>query len=304
MTQSNFETIIIEKDETSFRLDQILTERFRGHYSRTYFQNLIDQKLVLLNGEPVKKGIKPKEGDEIEIEFLYEAELDLKPEAIPLEILYEDNDLIAINKKVGMVVHPAPGNWSGTFVNALVYHCQALLQQVDRLRPGIVHRLDKDTSGVLIAAKHPEAQRRLIEAFAARQVQKNYLAIVIGNPGQKVVEAPIGRSPQNRQKMAAVSSGKAAYSTIETIKSGKMLSLVRIEPKTGRTHQIRVHLNFIGTPVLGDNLYGNIQLNKRLQIEQHLLHAESLKLQHPMTAKPLIITAPLPELFQNFLSKI
>jgi 23S rRNA pseudouridine1911/1915/1917 synthase len=303
MKEGRLESIIIEDEESFLRLDQILAKRFEGHYSRTYFQRLIDQHLVLLNGEPVKKRIKPKAGDEVEIEFAIEPELHLTPEPIPLDILFEDSDLLVINKPAGMVVHPAPGNWSGTFVNALVYHCQGLLEQ-EGLRPGIVHRLDKDTSGILVAAKNGEAQRRLIESFAQRKVEKGYLAIVIGNPGKKAIDAPIGRSLKNRQKMAIVPSGKEALSFVEPIKSGKELSLVRIFPKTGRTHQIRVHLSSLGTPVLGDDLYGSPHTNRRYGANRQLLHAESLQFPHPSTGNRIELKAALPEDFNHFLDRI
>lgn len=298
------ELLVIDPEEVNLRLDQILTRRFQGHFSRTYFQNLIEQSLVLVNGEPVKKRMKPQAGDEVEIEFVFDQTIDLVPEPIPLDILYEDSDLLAINKPAGMVVHPAPGNWTKTFVNALVYHCQELLKQDDRIRPGIVHRLDKDTSGVLIAAKNAEVQRRLIDAFAKRQVEKWYGAIVWGNPGNQIISAPIGRSPTNRQKMAIVPTGKEARSRVETVRSNREMAYVRIALETGRTHQIRVHLSSIGNPVVGDPLYGRKQANDRLKVERQLLHAESISLLHPMTKKPLLIQAPYPEDFKRILEKI
>jgi 23S rRNA pseudouridine1911/1915/1917 synthase len=257
----------------------------------------------LVNGEVVKKRMEPKVGDEIEIEFTIGPEIDLKPENIPLDILYEDADIIVVNKPCGMVVHPAPGHWSHTFVNALVYHCQELLKSDEKIRPGIVHRLDKDTTGVLIAAKHAEAQRRLIEAFASRNVKKTYLAIVCGHPENQYIETPIGRSPKQRQKMAVVATGKASKTKIELVYADKEWSVVRVGLETGRTHQIRVHLASIGSPVLGDALYGNCALNVRFSAARQLLHAETLQFGHPISGKELIVKAPYPEDFKLFLQK-
>jgi 23S rRNA pseudouridine1911/1915/1917 synthase len=301
------EAILIEPGEETLRLDLLLSKRFSGHFSRTYFQKLIEEGLVLLNGQPVKKRVKPKPGDEIEIEFAPLSPVDLAAENIPLDILFEDEDILVINKPAGLVVHPAPGNWTGTFVNALVYHCQELLkgfQEGSGIRPGIVHRLDKDTSGVLIAAKNSLSQRRLIESFASRQVVKQYLAVTVGNPGNLEITSPIGRDPFHRQKMAVVPTGKAARSLVETVFSGKELSLVRIGLETGRTHQIRVHLASIRTPVLGDSIYGKPSYNRLWMAPRQLLHAESLQITHPATNKTMNFSAPLPSDFEEILKKM
>lgn len=298
------EVIVIDPQEEDLRLDKLLYARFSGHFSRTYFQKLIEEGLVLLNGVPVKKRVKPKAGDEIEIEFAVDQQGHLVPEYIPLDILFEDEDILVINKPAGLVVHPAPGNWSKTFVNGLVYHCQELLKEGSGVRPGIVHRLDKDTSGVLIAAKTSFSQRKLIEAFASRQVIKDYLAITIGNPGVREITSPIGRDPIHRQKMAVVPTGKPACSVINTLVSGKELSLVRIGLKTGRTHQIRVHLSSIGTPVLGDSIYGKPSYNQKWKALRQLLHAESLQIEHPVTGQMMHFTAPPPLDFEEILKKI
>jgi 23S rRNA pseudouridine1911/1915/1917 synthase len=295
------ELIFIEEGEESLRLDQILAKRFQGHYSRTYFQQLIEQKLVLVNGEPVKKRIMPKLGDEVEIEFIIMRDIDLQPENIALNVLFEDSDILVINKPAGLVVHPAPGNWTGTFVNALLHHCQGLEYVGGDLRPGIVHRLDKETSGVLIAAKNRQAQSALIQAFSAREVDKRYRAITVGSPGERLVSEPIGRHPVHRQKMAIVSSGRQAISSIKTVRQSKELAEVEIGLLTGRTHQIRVHLDFLKTPVLGDPLYGNLAANKRYNAKRQLLHAEQLSLKHPRTGQPLEFKAALPDDFQLFL---
>ncbi len=244
------ESLIITAEEGGERLDKILAGRFRDIKSRTYFQYLIEEGRVWVNGESVKKREKLAEGDEVLIHFILTPEIGLCPEPIPLDIVYEDDALLAINKPAGMVVHPAVGNWTGTFVNALLHHCQGLEQSED-LRPGIVHRLDKETTGLLIAAKTPLVQQRLIEQFSTRQVYKEYLAICLGNPGKQEIQAPIGRHPVNRKLMAVVPNGRPAISRCETVAHRGTLSLVKIVLLTGRTHQIRVHLKHVGMAVLG-----------------------------------------------------
>lgn len=300
---SEIETIIVESSECGDRLDQILAKRFQGHYSRSYFQFLIEEGLVLVNGELFKKRYKPHAGDEIEIEFALTSAIDLSPEPIPLEILYEDEALLAVNKAAGLVVHPAPGHWSGTFVHGLLYHCQIELSSSAPLRPGIVHRLDKDTSGVLLAAKTAECQRRLIEAFSKRQVRKKYFALVHGYPSQSLIDAPIGRSLKNRQKMGVIASGKPARSHLKVLQKGEGVSFLEIDLETGRTHQIRVHLSSIGTPIIGDKLYGNLEVNRRYFANRQLLHAARLEFSHPLTGEALKIEAPLPEDFKKALAR-
>lgn len=296
--------LIITEAEAGERLDKILAKRFKEVYSRTYFQYLIDEHLVLLNGKPVKKRMKPLLGDEIEIQFAASPEIQLAPEAIPLAIIYEDEYLIAVNKPAGMVVHPAPGNWSGTFVNALLFHCGQLAGHEDSLRPGIVHRLDKETSGILVAAKTLEMQQKLIALFASRQVYKEYLAICLGCPGDGKIDAPIGRHPIRRKEMAIVPTGRQALSCFKTIGWNEKLSLVQIVIATGRTHQIRVHLKFRGTPILGDSLYGKSSINQSYGVHRQLLHAFAIKFQHPLTGNQLLLTAPLPEDMMHFVRKI
>jgi 23S rRNA pseudouridine1911/1915/1917 synthase len=235
------ETLIVNDEETNLRLDKLLALRF-PEQSRTYFQSLIDKGLVLLNGLPAKKRIKPQSGDEIEVEFTLSPELSLTPEAIPLDILYEDEWLLIINKPAGLVVHPAPGHWSGTFVNGLLYHCQQL-GSIESQRPGIVHRLDKDTSGALIAAKSETVQQRLVTLFSSRQVHKEYLAICVGNPGTATIEAPIGRHPTERKQMTVLrEGGRHAVTQCTTLSTDGKLSVVQVNLLTGRTHQIRVHM--------------------------------------------------------------
>lgn len=294
-TEESSDLLFINEDEVGERLDKILAKRFSERYSRTYFQYLIEEHLVLLNGLPVKKRIKPAAGDEIEVQFAAMPKVDLTPENIPLSILYEDDFIIVVNKPPGMVVHPAQGNWSGTFVNALLFHCQQLDELSDSLRPGIVHRLDKDTSGVLLAAKNLHAQQKLIELFAGRKVYKEYLAICVGKPAEQEIHAPIGRHPVHRKEMAVISSGKPANSTVKVVSWNEKLSLVRVVISTGRTHQIRVHLKHVKTPVLGDPLYGSVSANKHYHAERQMLHASVLSLLHPITNEKMEFHAPLPE---------
>ena len=304
--ESDLETLFITLEEEGERLDKILSTRFRNVQSRTYFQKLIQDHLVLLNGSPVKKRARPREGDEIEVEFALSPEISLEPEDIPIDILYEDEHLIAINKPSGMVVHPAPGHRSGTFVNALLYHCQKqgiVLSSTEHThRPGIVHRLDKDTTGVLVAAKTSQTHQKLVELFSNRKVHKEYLAICLGSPGRGTVENAIGRHSADRKKMAVVSNGgRHAVSNYATEKHNKELSLVRVQLVTGRTHQARVHLKHLGTPVLGDPVYGSVKANDRFQIHRQMLHAEVLKFIHPVTGATLWLKAPPPQDLQYWI---
>ena len=305
MAEEEIDLLVVTEEEAGERLDKVLARRFKEVYSRTYFQYLIDEQLVLVNGSPVKKRAKPEEGDEIEVEFAATPEIQLTPEAIPLSIIYEDEHLLAVNKPAGMVVHPAPGNWSGTFVNALLYHCGSLpATDASSLRPGIVHRLDKETSGVLVAAKTLEMQQKLTALFASRKVYKEYLAICIGRPPEGEINAPIGRHPIHRKQMAVVPAGKQAISFCYPLGWNEKLSFVRIVIATGRTHQIRVHLKYKGTPVLGDSLYGNASVNQYYGAERQLLHAAKIQFEHPFTGKLLELSAPLPEDMAKFVRNI
>jgi 23S rRNA pseudouridine1911/1915/1917 synthase len=303
MALDESEILIVTEEEAGERLDKILSKRFSEIHSRTYFQYLISEHLVLLNGEPVKKRMKPQVGDEIEVEFTLTPEINFSPESIPLDIIYEDEELLVINKPAGMVVHPAPGHWSGTFVNALLYHCHQLPSS-ETLRPGIVHRLDKDTTGLLVAAKTTETQQKLIEQFASRKVYKEYLAICIGNPGEGEINAPIGRHPVHRKKMAIVPNGRKAISFCQTLAWNGKLSAVKVVIATGRTHQIRVHMKHRGTPVLGDELYGNSQNNQTYGVSRQLLHAVILRFEHPKNGKLMEFKAPPSEDMKKHLEKI
>jgi 23S rRNA pseudouridine1911/1915/1917 synthase len=301
MNNDDADIILVSEEEAGERLDKFLANRFINVQSRTYFQFLIEKGRILVNGALVKKREKVSCGDEVQINFLFTSDCGLKPEAIPLDIIYEDEDILVINKPAGMVVHPAHGNWTGTFVNALLYHCKDLFTDHEMTsstpnlhRPGIVHRLDKETTGVLIAAKNSLAQQRLIELFANRQMEKEYWAICLGNPGDVEINAPIGRHPVNRKQMAVLEEGKEAFSKFKTRACDGKISLVQVFPKTGRTHQIRVHLKHIGTPVLGDSLYGNAQVNKKYEVNRQMLHARALRFKHPITNKLLEFVAEVP----------
>lgn len=292
------EFLFVAPEEEGVRIDKLLSHRFPNH-SRTYFQHLLDIGCVLLNGEPVKKRVIPEEGDEIEVCFQATPEASLEPENIPLDILYEDEYLLAVNKPVGMVVHPAPGHWSGTFVNALLAHCKDLAPTSDPLRPGIVHRLDKDTTGVLLAAKTLPAHQKLIELFSNREVEKLYLAICLGKPSNRIINVPIGRHPVHRKEMAPLPDGREAITEIQVAACTEQASLVLAKPKTGRTHQIRVHLKHVGCPIIGDPLYGRADLHPR-----PLLHAYRLSFPHPITKAPMRLIAPIPADMKSWLQKL
>lgn len=296
-------TLIISPDTASVRLDKMLTLHFPEH-SRSYFQYLIEEGHVLVNGARLKKRIKLKMGDKVEIDFIAPPDLSVTSEDIPLEILYEDDHLIAINKPAGMVVHPAPGSPSQTFANALMFHCKSLKkEEFDPLRPGIVHRLDKETSGVLIAAKTYEAHQLLVKQFSDRKIKKTYLAICSGNIEPGIISAPIGRHPVKRKEMAVVVEGKEAITHVKILIKKGDLSLIEAQPITGRTHQIRVHLRHQGAPILGDSVYGIKSATERFGAKRQFLHAFRLKLKHPLLEKTLEFKAPIPSDMLDFLIK-
>lgn len=296
--ENEHEFLFVTAEEEGVRIDKLLVSKF-PYYSRTYFQHLLDIGCVLLNGEPVKKRVVPEEGDEIEVCFQAMPEASLEPESIPLEILYEDEAILAINKPAGMVVHPAPGHWSGTFVNALLAHCKEKIPGTDPMRPGIVHRLDKDTTGVLLAAKTLPAHQKLIEMFSTQKMEKLYLAICQGKPTNRIIEMPIGRHPVHRKEMTVLPDGREAITEIQVAACNDRASLVLAKPKTGRTHQIRVHLKHIGCPIIGDPLYGKGELHPR-----PLLHAYRLSFLHPINGMPIRLVAPIPEDMKEWLRKL
>ncbi len=291
-------------EDLGMRLDKLLKERFPDH-SRSYFQYLIDEHHVLINSLPVKKQYRPVVGDSVEISFHPSVEIDVKPENIPLDILYEDSDLIVVNKPAGMVVHPAPGAYSKTFANALLYHCKELkVEEFDPMRPGIVHRLDKETSGVLIAAKTQRAHQGLTTLFSSREVEKHYLAICYGVPKEGECHAPIKRHPIKRKEMTVSHEGKEAITHFKTLHRRDGLSLVEAILITGRTHQIRVHLRSLNCPIIGDSTYGSHSLNQKYKAERQMLHAHSIKFLHPLTNLSIEIQAPIPQDMKNFIEFI
>lgn len=301
------ETLHPEPEDLGERLDTWLS-RYRGDHSRARWQALIRSGDVQVNGSKTKANHRLKEKDVVTFTIPPATPIDLEPENIPLDILYEDSDIIVIHKPSDLVVHPAAGHETGTLVHGLLYHCKDLAGVGGEERPGIVHRLDKDTSGVLVVAKNETAMRSLGEQFKGRDVEKIYFAIVYGHPSPEsgTIETDIGRSQHDRKKMSATPpSGKPATTHYETKKKFKDAALVRVRIETGRTHQIRVHLAHIGHPVLGDSEYGG----RRVQVPgamagRQMLHAASLKFQHPTDGKPMVFEAPIPKDMQAFLDAL
>ena len=303
MAAESLERVVIETSIPGVRLDAWLTERLPD-VSRGAVKRLLDQGLILVNDGPVKPSYKPVRGDVVTIDWPEPEEAEALPEEIPVEVLYEDEDVIAINKAAGMVTHPAHGNESGTVVNALLHHCRGQLSGIGGVaRPGIVHRLDKDTSGVLIVAKTDPAHVGLASAFAERRTKKLYWAIACGVPQRAVfrVDAPIARAPTDRKRMAIESRrGKPSKTTFRTLRRFADASLIEADLHTGRTHQIRVHLSSVGHAVFGDLVYGE-RATKRLaqrlgrSPNRQALHAARLEVVHPITGKTLCLEAPMPQ---------
>lgn len=289
------------------RLDRLVSEEVPG-VSRSMVQTLMESGLVLVNGRPAGKSQKAKIGDQITLTIPSPEPIDVIPENIPLDIIYEDDSLLVVNKGKGMVVHPAPGNYTGTMVNALLFHAQNSLSGINgKIRPGIVHRIDKDTSGLLIVAKNDQAHNALAQQIKEHSFTREYRAVVYGGlkDDTGVVDAPIGRNPKERKQMAVLYHSPSArearthYTVLERFRGYTLLSL-RLE--TGRTHQIRVHMASIGHPVAGDPLYGPKKVITELKGQ--CLHAGLIGFIHPVTGDYMEFTAPLPKYFTDFLQKL
>ena len=274
-------------------------------FSRAHIQKMIENQKVLVNGKKTKVSYKIQKDDKIEVEKEVPTEISLKAQDIPIDILYEDNDIIVVNKPKGMVVHPANGNPDGTLVNAVMAICKDSLSGIGgEIRPGIVHRLDKDTSGVIVVAKNDKAHINMSEQIKNHEVEKTYIALVKGfvKEEEATINMPIGRSTKDRKKMAVNKNGKNAVTHFKVLKRFKNYTLLEVKIETGRTHQIRVHLSEIGYPVVGDTVYSNGK--NEWGIKGQCLHAKSLKFKHPITGKEMFIEAPLPEYFENILKDV
>ena len=284
------------------RLDKFISEQL-SDLSRTRVKELVQDQNILVNEKVEKVSYKIQDGDKIEITVPAVKPLDIVAENIPLDIVYEDDDVIVVNKPQGMVVHPAPGHPDHTLVNALLYHTQDLYQSPEGFRPGIVHRIDKDTSGLLMIAKNATARESLEQQLANKTNKRIYWAIVHGNfsEEQGSIDAPIGRNPYDRKKMAVVENGKKAITHFKVLKQFKGYSLIECQLETGRTHQIRVHLDYIGHAVAGDPLYGP---RKTLKGNGQFLHAKILGFKHPKTGKWLEFSVEPPKIFQNMLIQL
>ena len=285
------------------RLDKAIKKQ-ETEISRTRLQKLIEEGKVKVNGKIEKNSYIVKIGDKILIEEEEPEEIELKPQEIPLDIIYEDNDIIVINKSKGLVVHPN-GNPDHTLVNAVMAKCKGSLSGIGgKIRPGIVHRLDKDTSGLIVVAKNDKAHIGLSEQLKKKEMKKTYIALVRGNiqENEATIQMPIGRSTKDRKKMAVTKKGKEAITHFKVLKRYGKYTLVEVKIETGRTHQIRVHMAEIGHPVVGDMVYSNGK--NEFGVEGQMLHAKQLIFQHPITQEKITLTAPLPEYFEKVLEQL
>lgn len=295
--------LVVPKQAAGLRLDRFVAGEL-SRFSRSRIQQLIRAGLVKLNGRKARPRDLVRPNDDVDLTEPPPGTIDNQPENIPLEVLFEDDDLIVINKPAGMVVHPGAGHREHTLVNALLHHCPALSGIGGKERPGIVHRLDKDTSGCIVVAKNDKTHRELSAQFAARTVEKIYLALVAGKlrKSSGVIEEKIGRHPVDRQRMSVASSrGRSARTEYRIVRSGDGMSLVECKLHSGRTHQIRVHLHHLGHPVLGDKIYGP-KLSKNFS--RQMLHAWKLGFLHPRTSEWRRFEAPLSDDFEQALAKL
>ena len=294
----------IGEENVNFRIDKIIPI-LNSNITRMMAQKLIEEEKILVNNKKEKPSYKVKVNDIISIEIPEVKDIEIIPEKIDLDVLYEDNDIIVVNKAKGMVVHPANGNYTGTLVNALLYRCKDSLSGIGgEKRPGIVHRLDKDTSGVIIVAKNDKAHINLSEQIKEHRVKKTYVALVKGivKDNEATIDMPIARSKKDRKKMDVDKDGKNAITHFKVIQRYQGYSLLKVIIETGRTHQIRVHLSKIGYPIVGDMVYSNGK--NEFNVEGQMLHAKSIEFEHPITGKKMFIEAPIPEYFNEVLKQL
>lgn len=297
-------TLVVDEINKGKRLDSYISDNM-DKISRSFAQKLIENQKVTRNGKTVKASYKVCIGDNVEVDVPEAQDTKLKAQDIPVEVVYEDKDIIVVNKPKGMVVHPANGNPDGTLVNAILAMCKDSLSGIGgEIRPGIVHRLDKDTSGLLIIAKNDEAHVKMSKQIQDRLVTKKYIALVKGvvKDDEATIDMPIARSKVDRKKMAVDKDGKQAVTHFKVIKRYKGYTLLKIKIDTGRTHQIRVHMAKIGYPVVGDMVYSNGR--NEFGVEGQMLHAKSLEFSHPITGKKMHLEAPLPEYFTKVLEEL
>ncbi|MGN0204906.1 MAG: RluA family pseudouridine synthase [Coprococcus sp.] len=298
-------TFIVDDAWEDLRIDKYLSMLMDG-YSRSYIQKIISDKAVIVNLKPVKANYRISVGDVVTITLPEPVRLDVKPENIPLDILYEDEDILLINKPKDMVVHPAPGHYSGTLVNAVMYHCGDQLSTINGvLRPGIVHRIDKDTTGVLVICKNDKSHRSIADQLSVHSITRAYHAIVYNNftEDEGTVDAPIGRMPTDRKKMGVnQKNGRPAVTHYRVLERFGRYTYIECRLETGRTHQIRVHMASIGHPLLGDTIYGPVKDSFKLQGQA--LHAKILGFIHPSTGEYMEFESPLPEYFTELLARL
>jgi len=295
-------TYTIEEQHAGERIDKAVSS-LQTEWSRTQIGNWVSEGVLTVNGEVVKPKYKVRTGDVIEITVPEVEELEIVAEDLNLEIIYEDADVLVVNKPRGMVVHPAPGHATGTLVNGLMHHCTDLSGINGVMRPGIVHRIDKDTTGLLMVAKNDVAHESLVNQLVAKTVTRKYTALVHGHIAHDkgTIDAPIGRDTKDRQKQAVVDSGKHAVTHFQVIERFGDYTLVECRLETGRTHQIRVHMNYIGFPLAGDPKYGP---RKTIDFGGQVLHAGVLGFTHPVTGEYLEFSTPIPEDFQQLLASL
>ena len=295
---------IVSQEEKGKRLDTYIPS-VDTDITRTSAQRLIEDGNILVNGKNAKVSYKIQENDKISVEIPKPKQIELKAQDIPIEIIYEDSDIIVVNKPKGMVVHPANGNPDGTLVNAIMAICKDSLSGIGgEIRPGIVHRIDKDTSGLLIVAKNDNAHVKMSEQIKNHEVKKTYIALVRGvfKKNEATIDMPIGRSTSDRKKMAVNKNGKNAITHIKVLKRFDKYTLLQVNIETGRTHQIRVHLSHIGYPIVGDYTYSNGK--NEFDVIGQCLHAQKLEFKHPITQKYMCLEAELPQYFKDILDKL